>query len=214
MASLVLEKPNAIATTLFHNLQTQLERLDIKSLHKGGFKFHQNTFWMDHGHAPDSPIENAIFDLVKFSCVQQIAGIEWWLNVSCINRSQYWLLEPHFDRSDITAKFESGHIVCPKKSSVFFLSSVPYGDLVIFDKRASDLKDKSKHDTKLEFVASEKNKYVIFDGDLLHGVIGRMWKPRANDQLRITLAINYWKTKPSAAYIHETSSHLSVLSNI
>ena len=43
----------------------------------------------------------------------------------------------------------------------------------------------------------KKNKHLVFDGHLFHGVIGPLSKIKpTKDSKRITLLINYWKKKP------------------
>jgi len=44
---------------------------------------------------------------------------------------------------------------------------------------------------------------------LHHGVIGRMWRPVRKTRLRVTMAVNWWREKPKAAYLHDSGECLA-----
>jgi len=57
--------------------------------------------------------------------------------------------------------------------------------------------------TRLETIAPRRNRYAVFAGNLLHGVLdarGRTPGPRfpgPAGRLRVTLVVNYWERRPT-----------------
>ena len=86
----------------------------------------------------------------------------------------------------------------PRLSSVFFFNSVRGGQLAVTDQVPT-----SRAAIRLETVAPRRNRYAIFAGNLLHGVLdarGRTPGKRvhgARGRLRLTLVVNYWDRRPT-----------------
>jgi hypothetical protein len=193
-----------------------LERLNLglfTAMHRSGFKFYHSTFWYPVGRAPSHLIERVIEVLRE--AVQpsaQVVGVEWWFSVLRTNASPQWLLPCHFDRNDIDEQ-DPRNVRHPQWGSVFFFNEVPYGELVITDQvidhQGLPSPDQPRH---MRFVPPGINRYAVFPGHLYHGVIGRMWRPREDDQLRVTMAVNWWTEQPRAAYLRDSSEAPAVFS--
>ena len=89
----------------------------------------------------------------------------------------------------------------PDTASVLFLNSVPYGELVVTDQVLTEKGASPQEPKDMRFVSPKANRYAVFPGHLYHGVIGRMWRPMKDTKLRITMAVNWWTEKPTAAYL-------------
>jgi len=86
----------------------------------------------------------------------------------------------------------------PRLSSVFFFNPVRGGQLAVTDQVPT-----SRTAMRLETVAPWRNRYAVFAGNLLHGVLDargrtpgkRVQGPRG--RLRVTLVVNYWDRRPT-----------------
>ena len=103
-------------------------------------------------------------------------GVEWWFSVTLTNSTPQWLLPCHFDRSDLDEQ-DLQKIRHPETASVLFLTSVPYGELVVTDQVLTDKGAHPQQPKDMRFVSPKANRYATFPGHLYHGVIGRMWRP-------------------------------------
>ena len=127
----------------------------------------------------------------------QIAGLEWWLGRSYTNHVP---LGFHFDL-DVKGK---GAVRYPLVSSVFFFNRVRGGQLAITDQRP-DARGRAvpQQPTRMEAIVPKPNRYVLFAGELFHGVLDANGhvpgKPLAvpPGRMRRTLVINYWAARPS-----------------
>ena len=132
-------------------------------------------------------VEEAVLALWRRAGVR-CAGVEWWIGRAYTTRLP---IEFHFDHD---VKAGSRH---PLFSSVFFFNPVRGGHLAVTDARHG-------HEaTRLETVKPRRNRYAIFPGDLLHGVLdardrtpGRAL-PGPRGRLRITLVVNFWDRRPT-----------------
>jgi len=128
--------------------------------------------------------------------------MEWWLG-----RLQYGeSLRFHTDR-DRSLRKQTGQIVHPLWSSILYLNRFPSSPTVVLDQVLSPdgkswIPPKAKSARTFDAIP---NQYVVFRGDLRHGVVAngasdtadRHSSERADASgLRLTLLINYWDRRP------------------
>lgn len=157
----------------------------------GSERFRQSyftTFWLPRGAAPAHAVEEAVIALRRLAGVRGDAGAEWWIGRTYTTQVP---IEFHFDE-DVKGRARRHPIV----SSVFFFNSVRGGHLAVTDAGPG------REPQRLEAVKPRRNRYAIFRGDLLHGVLDARGRtpsrplPGPRGRLRITLAVNYWKVPP------------------
>jgi hypothetical protein len=148
------------------------------------------TFWLAGDREPQHAVERAVRALSRKARPRGCSGAEWWLGRSYTNDVP---IEFHFDE-DVRGK----KAVHPKLSSVFFFNRVRGGQLAVTDARPG-----SGAATRLEAVQPRRNRYAIFAGDLLHGVLDARGRtpqrrlPGPRGRLRVTLVVNFWAERPS-----------------
>lgn len=146
------------------------------------------TFWLPRGDAPANVIEEAVLALARHARVR-CAGMEWWIGRTYTTDVP---IEFHFDE-DVKGRRRRHPLV----SSVFFFNAVRGGQLAITDATPGRAPE------RLEAVTPRKNRYALFAGNLLHGVLDRDGRtptrplPGPRGRLRVTLVINYWAAPPS-----------------
>jgi hypothetical protein len=150
------------------------------------------TFWLPRGARPEHVIEEAVLALWRLSRVRCApgSGAEWWIGRSYTTRLP---IEFHFDHDVKGAKPRH-----PVTSSVFFFNSVRGGHLAVTDQRPG-----AAEATRLEAVKPRRNRYALFRGDLLHGVLDARGRtpgrplPGPRGRLRVTLVVNFWRARPT-----------------
>lgn len=194
--------PNALTTAAFGELEQLIDLQHIQRRFEQGVDFFRETYWTELSSSEGSPIEKILIELASHVKTSSgpIAGLEWWFSVQDANKTPYWLLRPHFDRDDISNDM-SDNSQNPVRSSVLFMTDQSYGELVITDQEFVCGEVSPSEPAEMVFVRPQRNLYTVFPGSLLHGVIGRMWRPKQPCPLRVTIAINYWETKPKAGYL-------------
>ena len=154
------------------------------------------TFWLPRGAPPAHPVEAAVLALWQLAGVR-CAGVEWWVGRSYTTDVP---IEFHFDQ-DVKARRGLRH---PRLSSVFFFNAVRGGQLAITDQVAGPRgAPVPAVPHRLQAVKPRANRYALFSGRLLHGVLdargqtplGRLSGPRG--RLRVTLVINFWERRPT-----------------
>ncbi|AMO23606.1 hypothetical protein UC35_12795 [Ramlibacter tataouinensis] len=211
LAGVKLFEP-AIPRREFDALRYAIPESHIRGLLQEGFRFYQTTFW----YPLDRPPENVFEDIVqKLRPLAQpskdVIGVEWWFSVTQTESTPQWLLPCHFDRSDLDEQ-DVRKIRHPETASVLFLSSVPYGELVITDQVLGDKGPLPPQPRDMRFVSPKANRYATFPGQLYHGVIGRMWRPaKGEPRLRIAMAVNWWTQRPEAAYLQDSRGCMTAL---
>jgi len=141
------------------------------------------------GARPAHAVEEAVLALARRARVR-CAGMEWWIGRGYTTRMP---IEFHFDH-DVKGRSKRH----PVLSSVFFFNSVRGGHLAVTDQTPA-----MREATRLETIKPRRNRYAIFAGDLLHGVLdarGRTpGRPLAGPRgrLRVTLVVNYWQRRPT-----------------
>jgi peptidoglycan pentaglycine glycine transferase (the first glycine) len=169
-----------------------------------GFRFYQTTFWYPLDRGPENIFEaivNSLRPLAQPSA--SVVGVEWWFSVTQTNSTPQWLLPCHFDRNDLDEQ-DPQKIRHPETASVLFLTSPPYGELVVTDQVLTDKGPHPQQPKDMRFVSPKANRYATFPGHLYHGVIGRMWRPVKDTKLRITMAVNWWTQRPETGYLNES----------
>jgi hypothetical protein len=190
----------AIDPSLLRRARRAIARLGTERLRESYF----TTFWLQRGARPSHAIEEAVLALWKLAAPgESVSGAEWWVGRS------YTTVVPigfHFDqdvKQDVKARRGLTH---PLLSSVLFFNSVRGGQLAITDQvPGRGGRPAPAEPTRLQAVKPRANRYAIFRGDLLHGVLdadGNTPGPRAlagpRGRLRVTLVVNYWARRPTA----------------
>lgn len=177
---------------------------------KDHFHFYRETFWYPLALKPENIFEEVVQSLKKHAKPSaQAIGVEWWFSVLRTDTTPQWLLPYHFDRNDLSEK-DILKLRHPEKSTVLFLNTVANAELVVTDQVLTEKGTRPRQPTEMRFVPPRKNQYVVFPGHLYHGVIGRMWRPAKPAQLRIAMAVNWWREQPKAEYMHDSRECMAV----
>lgn len=196
-------KPGAPALE-FNKLLRLFPRSHFELLLKEEFHFYHTTFWYPLDRRPENTFESIVSALREAANPSSnVIGVEWWLSVLLTNATPQWLLRCHFDRNDLAEK-DLKALKHPEKASVLFWNAVPYGELVLTDQVLTEKGARPKQPNDMVFVRPSRNLYVVFPGQLYHGVIGRMWRPIKPTKLRITMAVNWWTERPKATYLYDS----------
>ena len=144
------------------------------------------TFWLDKDHNPQSFIEYIVHNIslqdFPNGFPDNYGGLEWWMQIRGTKED----ITFHYDKDEGICSLEHKYIY-PIKSTITYLTNVG-GPTAIFN-------DEEYNNGYLSY--PKKNKHLVFDGHLFHGVIGPLSKIKpTKDSKRITLLINYWKKKP------------------
>ncbi|HZX94723.1 MAG TPA: 2OG-Fe(II) oxygenase [Myxococcales bacterium] len=159
----------------------------------GGESFRQSyftTFWLPRGQTPAHAVEEMVLALWKLARPRGCSGAEWWIGRAFTSRLP---IEFHFDQ-DVKGRTHRH----PRLSSVFFFNAVRGGHLAVTDQRPGQAAA-----TRLDAVKPRRNRYAIFAGDLLHGVLDARGRtpgrplPGPRGRLRVTLVVNYWDQRPT-----------------
>jgi hypothetical protein len=205
-----LFKP-AVPSQDFNELLRVFPQRHFVRLLEEGFHFYHTTFWYSLERPPENIFESIVSSLKTLANPSsKVIGVEWWFSVLLTNTTPQWLLSYHFDRNNLAEK-DFHKITHPDLSSVLFLNTVPYGDLVITDQVLTERGARPRQPTDMRFIRPCRNVYAVFPGNLYHGVIGRMWRPLKDTKLRITMAVNWWAEQPEATYLNDSRECMAVL---
>jgi hypothetical protein len=177
---------SALPDALVRRARAAISRLGRERLRSSYF----TTFWLPREVAPAHALEEAVLALWKLARPRGCAGAEWWIGRSHTTRIP---LEFHFDQ-DVKGR-QRRH---PRLSSVFFFNPVRGGQLAVTDQVPG-----SGAATRLETIAPRRNRYAVFPGNLLHGVLDARGRtpgrrlPGPAGRLRVTLVVNYWERRPT-----------------
>ena len=168
-----------------------------------GMRTYSTTFWFPRGSKPTNIVEECVGKLCTLvrpgpRCI----GMEWWLGRLNYGES----LRFHTDR-DRSLRKQTGHVVHPLWSSVFYLNRFPSSPTIVFDQvRAPDGKSWVPAEPKLgRTFHAIPNYYAVFRGDLRHGVVANPAKQKPSHvsgktqkapELRLTLVVNFWDRRP------------------
>jgi len=164
----------ALPASLARRARRAIARLGTSRLRESYF----TTFWLPDGARPGHAVEEAVLALWKLAGVR-CAGVEWWIGRSYTNRLP---IEFHYDQ-DVKGR-RRRH---PLGSSVFFFNRVRGGQLVVTDQTP-----RRRAPTRLQSVKPRFNRYALFAGDRLHGVM-----KGPGERLRVTLVVNFWRARPT-----------------
>jgi len=176
----------ALPDALVRRARAAITRLGRERLRSSYF----TTFWLPRGVAPAHVVEEAALALWKLARPRGCAGAEWWIGRSHTTRIP---LEFHFDQ-DVKGR----RLRHPRLSSVFFFNPVRGGQLAVTDQIPG-----GGAATRLETIAPRRNRYAVFPGNLLHGVLDARGRspgrrlPGPAGHLRVTLVVNYWERRPT-----------------
>ena len=186
---------DALPDALFSRLYSAM--LAIGDERPEGKDTYAKTFWMNRDAAATNIAEESVLALEKVTkppsdCI----GMEWW--VGRLKRGKK--LSFHFDR-DLSLSRESGIAVYPILSSVFYLKQYHSSPTVLLDQvPGADGKSRVPKKAKMSTsVMAIPNHYVVFPGNLRHGVIPDKDKLERDDpnEYRLSLLVNYWDRRPS-----------------
>ena len=189
----------ALPDPLVRRARAAVSRLGAERFRESYF----TTFWLPRGAKPSNVVEELVLALspqVRVRC----AGVEWWIGRTYTTRVP---IEFHFDE-DVKGR-RRRH---PLFSSVFFFNAVRGGQLAITDATPG------RSPQRLEAVKPRRNRYAIFAGDLLHGVLDRdgctptRALPGPRGRLRVTLVVNYWEARPTGVPLFSESRAYRALS--
>ncbi|MBS1148599.1 MAG: hypothetical protein H6Q89_297 [Myxococcaceae bacterium] len=192
--ALVQLSDHALPAAQFARLRKAIEDLGEQRLRHT----YQTTFWFDFAAPPSNLVEQAIVAL-RPSVPGKFAGAEWWLSRMRTSNVQ---VDFHRDRDERLA-LGGGPQVHPARSSVLFLNRCR-GGLLAVTRAPPNPRNPAMAPDRLAFdlVQPLPNRYVWFDGRLTHGVLdaenqipGRRMPPEPS--LRLTIAINFWKRRPT-----------------
>src|SRR5262249_51453101 len=128
-------------------------------------------------------------------------GMEWWLGRLKLGES----LQFHTDRDRSLRKL-TGQISHPLWSSILYLNRFPSSPTIVYDQILAP----DGHSwippkpTAGKSLGAIPNHYVVFRGDLRHGVVANQTRTDARSAqnakpppMRLTLLVNYWDRRPS-----------------
>ncbi|MEX0347156.1 MAG: hypothetical protein AB3N20_19695 [Rhizobiaceae bacterium] len=193
---------NALPQALFDRLLHAVMMIGNERMKSNGS--YSTTFWFQRGDAPSNVAEEAVsrfLGIVKpgDDCI----GTEWWLGRLGNGKK----LGFHYDR-DLALQKQTGEIACPLLGSVFYLNDYPSTPTVIVPQTPGH--DGKSGDSSSDSVESVANRYMVFRGDLRHGVVPDPEKlhldpkrPDGTPERRLTLLVNFWNRKPLAPVCNE-----------
>jgi hypothetical protein len=176
----------ALADPLVRRARAAIARIGSERLRQSYF----TTFWLPRGVPPAHPVEEAVLALWRLARPRGCAGAEWWIGRAHTTGIP---VEFHFDQ-DVKGR----RLRHPRISSVFFFNAVRGGQLAVTDQVPGG------HEARrMEAVAPKRNRYALFRGNLMHGVLDARGStpgprlPGPPGRMRITLVVNYWDRPPS-----------------
>jgi len=155
------------------------------------------TRWFPKGQEPRTAIEEAIVrlrDLVKPH--SKNVGAEWW--VQLVAAGPTGMIGWHVDKDESVAS-NKHYLSHPQYASIFYLTDLG-GPTMITDQwspHGSGYTPVVAEHGYLSF--PERNKYLIFHGELLHGVLSgahNAERPAPPGAKRLTFLVNWWDYKP------------------
>jgi len=156
---------------------------------------YSTTFWVPVRAKPTNIVEECVTQLHTLVQPGPICvGMEWWLGRLEFGES----LPFHTDR-DRSLRKATGQIVHPLWSSILYLNRFPSSPTVVLDQILSPDGNSwiPPEATAARTMDVVPNQYVVFRGDLRHGVVHRAGERRQRG-LRLTLLVNYWDRRPMA----------------
>ena len=190
-----------LPTPLFSRLVHAVREVGTERLKES----YKTNFWFAANARPANIVEEVISRLFRLvrpgpRCI----GVEWWLGRLPYGKS----LSMHFDR-DLTLEKQTGEVVHPLWASILYLNRFPSSPTVVLDQvpsrdHQSLVPPQARYGRTIDPVP---NHYVVYRGNLYHGVVAngngdghkpstRSTKIKNPPELRLTLLINYWDRRP------------------
>lgn len=168
---------NALPVDVFRRLAQAVREIGDEKLDKS----YATNFWFDLQAQARNLAEETILRLLPLAqpgpnCI----GVEWWLGRLKYGQS----LAVHVDR-DLSLHSRTGRVRHPLRSSILYLNRFRSSPTVILQ---TESEGKS--------IAPEPNRYVVYPGDLRHGVLAQRSAPERRG-LRLTFLVNFWDQRPS-----------------
>ncbi|MEX5712634.1 2OG-Fe(II) oxygenase [Parafrankia sp. FMc6] len=161
------------------------------------------TFWYDVRTPPRNLVErlvlNTLFPLLTEFCGQPLAGVEWWLGRLAPPYADNFEFGVHRDFGEEPG---TGLLTNPTLSSVFYLTTVEDGPLVVWDGLPRQAAQGGGTGSECTFPRA--NTFVMFPGDRWHtvstrqAVLGRSSPSRARSP-RLSVTVNAWRYRPVPA---------------
>src|SRR5258706_6796365 len=180
---------NALPHRLFRRLARSVRALGEEQLAES----YTTNFWFALDALPRNVAEEAILRLCRMARPgRRCIGAERWLGRLRFGES----LDLHFHR-DMELQEPDGQVLHPLKSSILYLNRFDSSPTVVTEQTLG-----SDGHTLVPAVAPsgraivpEPNSYLVYRGDLYHGVIAdTAGRPPAG--LRLTLLANFWDRRP------------------
>ncbi len=155
---------------------------------------YNTTFWYPRNQPPGNIAEETINELMHLARPpDECIGTEWWLGRLRPGKK----LRLHFDR-DLTRSRKFGKHEYPLLGSIFYLNSYPNTPTVIQGQiPGGDPKTPFPEEPLFkEEVDAVANRYAVFRGNLLHGVVSKDAVDMPSGEYRMTLLVNYWHVRP------------------
>lgn len=197
---LLLRADRAAPPALVRAARRSIARLPRRILADSYF----HTFWLPAPAARAKsparhPLERLVEHLASLAAPGPwCAGLEWWVGRAHTDALPIGF---HFDQ-DVKARRGFRN---PRLSSVFFFNRVRGGQLAVTDQVAGPGgAPRPAVARALEVVDPRPNRFVVFPGDLLHGVLDERGRPPGpirgpgRGRLRVTLVVNFWERRPTA----------------
>ncbi len=189
----------ALPGSLFERLARAIRSTGVERLKKN----YTTTFWFPRDGTPTNVAEECIVELLRLvEPGDECVGMEWWLGRLRHGKK----LRFHFDR-DMTVEKETGRYVHPLHASALYLNDFPSSPMVILNQvPGPDSKSRVPEKPKFkETVQAVSNRYVVFPGNLRHGVVpdsnastraDRNGNENSSSELRLSFLVNYWHRRP------------------
>ena len=190
---------DALPILLFRRLLQAVQEIGTERLNES----YTTNFWFPLGARPRNLVEESIDRLwVLARPGPRCIGMEWWLGRLHYGQS----LALHFDR-DMALEQQTGQVVHPLWSSILYLNRYPSSPTVILDQ----VLDRGRGSLVPAVARNGKsvypfpNQYVVYRGDLRHGVMTDRAAPKSaghspnaaqRSEMRLTLLVNYWDRRP------------------
>ena len=204
------------STTLFNRVQSEATKVHALANTSTNNATTQSTWWYDPTQPPRFAIEEAIQSLshqfITNHVTGDITGAEWWVQHRHSNAPQHFHFDTDVGRHALSSKQEDTQedtnanelpiLRCPSLSSVLYLTECG-GPTVIFGQRPTvsdwtqQLELVPEEATECDIMFPRTNRYMIFRGDMLHGVMPSSVESSVESvenetTMRTTLLVNWW----------------------
>jgi hypothetical protein len=159
--------------------------------------YKRRTRWLPKESRPKTALELAIRRLEAFakpgSNGREYVGAEWWVqNVEPSGPQS--IIGFHLDKDEAIASNEH-YLVHPEWGSIFYLTHTG-GCTLVFDQHSPNGNGYEPVEAlEAELSCPKRNKFFIFNGTLLHGVIPGRDEHKVEPR-RITFLVNWWTQRP------------------